>query len=136
MNILDELKANNYAIIASNGYHSIDSGIKPVINKLNEKIDFFKDLTVADKIIGKASAMLLSLSKVKEVYCITLSVAGKETLEKYGISYHYDELVPYIINRKGDGMCPMEETVKDIDDLLEAYHALNNKIEELRNTQK
>ena len=126
--LIEELKNNNYAIVASNGYYSFDNGIKPVINKLNENIDYFKDLVVADKIIGKASAMLLTLSHVKEIYCVILSSAGKQILDKYEITYHYEQLVPYIINRKGDDMCPMEKTVKDIDDLNEAYVALNNKL--------
>lgn len=133
MNLLEELKANNYAIIASNGYTSFDSGIKPVISKLNEDINYFKGLIVADKIIGKASAMLLTLSGIKEIYCIVLSKAGKDILDKYNIEYHYETLTDYIINRKGDDMCPMEKTVKDIDDLNKAYNALNNKIKELQN---
>lgn len=131
MNLLDELKANNYAIITSNGYYSYDTGIKPVISRINEDINYFKGLSVADKIIGKASAMLLVLSGVKEVNCVVLSTAGKGILDKYGIAYHYDELVPYIINRKGDDMCPMEKTVKDINDLNEALKALNDKLSSL-----
>ena len=38
MNLLEELKANNYAIIASNGYYSYEDGIKPLIGKINENI--------------------------------------------------------------------------------------------------
>lgn len=132
MSLLDDLKINNYAIIASNGYCSFDTGIKPVINKMNENISYFEGLIVADKIIGKASAMLLVLSGVKEVYCIVLSKAGKEILDKYKIPYHYENLTEYIINRKGDDMCPMEKTVKDIDDLNEAYIALSNKLSSLK----
>lgn len=132
MNLLDELKANNYAIIASNGYYSCDSGIKPVIDKLNENIEYFKDLIVADKIIGKASAMLLTLSKVKEVYCLVLSISGKEILDANNIVCHYEQLVPNIINRKGDDICPMEKTVKDINDLNDAYIALNRKLSSLK----
>lgn len=128
MKLLKELKDNNYAIIASNGYYSYDTGIKPVIDRLNENIDYFKDLIVADKIIGKASAMLLCLSKVKEVYCIVLSVQGKAILEKYQIPYHYETLTDAIINRKGDDICPMEKTVSNIDDLLQAYNALKDKL--------
>lgn len=128
MNLIDELKANNYALIASNGYHSIESGIKPIINKLNDDICYFKGLTVADKIVGKASAMLLVLSGVKEVNAVVLSKAGKSILDKHNIEYTYEELSEYIINRKGDGMCPMEETVKDIDDLDLAYIKLNERI--------
>ena len=132
MSLLEQLKRNNYAIIASNGYYSYDTGIKPVINRINEDINYFKGLIVADKIIGKASAMLLVLSQVKEIYCVVLSESGKELLDKYGVAYHYENLVPYIINRLGDDMCPMEKTVKDIDDLNEALLALNNKLSTLK----
>lgn len=132
MSLLEQLKRNNYAIIASNGYYSYDTGIKPVINRINEDINYFKGLIVADKIIGKASAMLLVLSQVKEIYCVVLSESGKELLDKYGVEYHYENLVPYIINRLGDDMCPMEKTVKDIDDLNEALLALNNTLSTIK----
>lgn len=128
MSLKETLKENDYSIIASNGYHSFDSGIKPVIVPMCEDISFFKGLSVADKLIGKASAMLLCLSGVKEVYTPVLSKSGKEIFEKYGVSYEYDELAEYIINRKGDGMCPMELTVKDIDDPKEAFEALKRKL--------
>ncbi|MBQ3295861.1 MAG: DUF1893 domain-containing protein [Erysipelotrichaceae bacterium] len=128
MNLKEILEDKNCSIVASNGYISFDPGIRPVIDRLNEDLYYFKDLSVADKIIGKASAMLLSLSGVKEAYAAVLSKAGQEIFEKYGVTYQYGKLVDYIINRNGDGMCPMEMTVKDIDDLKEAYEALNRKI--------
>lgn len=128
MILKDILHEKNCSIVASNGYVSFDNGIKPVISKLNEDLHFFNGLSVADKIVGKASAMLLTLSGVNEVYAEILSVSGKEIFEKYGIKYEYGQLVDYIVNRKGDGMCPMEETVKDLNDLHEAYEALNRKI--------
>ena len=132
MDLKQKLIEGDYSICASNGYTSYDKGIKPVIIPMNEDLYFFKDLIVADKLIGKASAMLLTLSGVKEVHTFTLSKAGKEIFDKYGITYSYDKLVEYIINREGTGMCPMEMTVKDIDDLKEAFAALNRKLEELR----
>ena len=127
MNLLEELKANNYAIMASNGYFSYENGIKPVISKINEDKEYFKDLIVADKIIGKASAMLLVMSGVKEVSCVVLSKAGQKILEEYNIPYYYEVLTESIINRKGDDICPMEKTVKEIDDLNDAYIALKEK---------
>ena len=128
MNLKDILIEKNCSIVASNGYVSFDAGIRPVIDRLNEDIYYFRNLSVADKIIGKASAMLLCLSGAKEVYAAVLSKSGKEIFDRYSVAYEYGELVDYIINRKGDGMCPMEMTVKDIDDLKEAYEALNRKI--------
>lgn len=133
MELKDILISNDYSIYASNGYYSKDNGIKPVLFRLNENKSFFKGLEVVDKIIGKASAMLLVLSGVKKVHALVLSATGKDIFEKYNIEYSYDELVPYIINRSGDGMCPMEITVKDIDNLQEAFVALNNKVKELSN---
>ena len=127
MGLRETLLENNYSIVASNGYFSCESGIRPVIDRINEKKDYFKDLEVADKIIGKAGAMLLTLSGVKKVHALVLSQAGKDIFEKYGVAYGYDELTDYIVNRKGDGMCPMEMTVRDIDDLEEAYEALRKK---------
>ena len=128
MNLKDILIEKNCSIVASNGYVSFDAGIRPVIDRLNEDIYYFRNLSVADKIIGKAGAMLLCLSGAKEVYAAVLSKSGKDIFDRYDVAYEYGELVDYIINRKGDGMCPMEMTVKDIDDLKEAYEALNRKI--------
>ncbi|MBR0137904.1 MAG: DUF1893 domain-containing protein [Erysipelotrichaceae bacterium] len=128
MNLKEILKKNNHSIVASNGYISDENGIRPVIVPMCEDIAFFKDLEVADRIIGKASAMLLCLSGVKEVYTPVLSKAGKEIFDRYGVKADYDTLAEYIVNRKGDGMCPMEMTVKDIDDLNEAFSALKKKL--------
>ena len=131
MELKQLLLENSYSLVASNGYCSKENGIKPVLFKLNENKAYFKDLDVADKIVGKASAMLLTLSGVRSVYAMTLSKAGQEIFEKYDIPYRYDVLTDYIVNRSGDGMCPMEMTVKDIDDLEEAYIALKNKVQEM-----
>lgn len=135
MNLIEKLKQNNYSLVASNGYYSCDSGIKPIINKMNEDIHYFKDLEIADKIVGKASSMLLILSGIKKINALVLSKQAKNILDKYNIEYTYEQLVEYIINRKKDGMCPMEETVKDIDDLNEAFIALNKKIITMTNSK-
>ena len=128
MSLKECLIENNYSIVCTNGYTSSDSGIRPVILPMCEKIDFFKDEEVADKLIGKASAMLLVLSGVKKVYTPLISKAGMETFDRFHIPYEYDETVDFISNMKGDGMCPMEMTVQDIDDPKEAFEALKKKL--------
>ena len=128
MDLLKELLENNYSLVCSNGYKSLDSGIKPIITKLNEDLWYFKGEEVADKIIGKAAAMLFVLSGVKKVNAVVMSKGGQAILEKYHIEYSYQTLCDSIINRKGDDICPMEKTVKDIDDLNEAYLALKEKV--------
>ncbi len=131
MELLEELKKNGYSILTSDGYFSYDSGIKPVLFRVNDDRYFFRGKIVADKIIGKASAMLMCLSGVKEVYTVVLSKSGQKIFEDNGVPYHYEQLVEYIVNRKGDGLCPMEMTVKDVDDYELAYELLKKKVEEL-----
>ena len=103
------------------------SGIKPLINFLNEGKDL-SGYSLADKIVGKAQAMLAVKAGIVEIYTKVLSEAGKEILDKYNIPYTYDVLTEQIINRKGTDICPMEKVVQNIDDIEEAYIALKEKI--------
>lgn len=112
-------------------YTSLLHGIGPIINPMKEDLNYFQDAIVVDKVIGKATAMLLILSKVEYIYAYVLSEKAKEILDYYQIDYDYETLVPYIINRTKDGMCPMEKTVYDLTDLNEAYQALLMKQQEL-----
>lgn len=105
-------------------------GIKPVLNFIDEG-NILNGASVADRIIGKASAMLLVKAGIKELYAEVLSESGEAILKKYNIPYSYGSKVEYIVNRTNTGMCPMEMTVKDIDDLNEAEVALRNKVREL-----
>ena len=103
------------------------SGVKPLIGFLSDGVDL-NGFSLADKIVGKAQAMLACKAGIVEVYAKIMSKAGEEILKKNNIPYSYDTLVDEIINRKGDDICPMEKTVKDINDLDEAYKALKEKV--------
>ena len=50
---------------------------------------------------------------------------------KNEIPFSYEKEVEYIINRTKTGMCPMEQTVLQIEDAEEAYEALKIKLAEL-----
>ena len=110
-------------------FTSADSGIKPLLLWLKEDIDYFKDKVVADKVIGKAAAMLLIKGKVKELYATIISEHACSVLESNNIPYSFDKKVPYIINRTKTGMCPMESAVLDTDDIDNAYDILKAKIQ-------
>lgn len=112
---------------------SSDRGIAYII-KLYEE-GKLKDAYVADKIIGKAAAMIFTLGGVSALYGETTSQSALKWLNDKNISISYTNSPEYIINRKGDGMCPMEETVADIYDEKESYVALKNKIKQLQNKQ-
>lgn len=46
--------------------------------------------------------------KAAEVYAATLSEGGKAVFDAAGVKYAYGVLTKEIINRRGDGPCPME----------------------------
>ncbi len=95
-----------------------------------------KDSYVADTIIGKAASMIFSLAGVKGCYGMTLSELGAKWLEENNIPYSYKEKTDVIINRKGDGICPMEETVLNVSDHCEGIELLKNKVKLLREASR
>ncbi len=130
---MDKSILTGHSLVLTNGDNIIindKKGIAPMLEVIASGADVC-GYQAADIIVGKAAAMLFALAGIKEVYAEVLSEKGAETLEKYGIPFEYGQLVPYIINRTKDGMCPMEMTVADIDDLEEAHEALLKKFEQL-----
>ena len=87
---------------------------------------------VVDKIVGKAAAMLMTLGGVSGCYALTVSCAALDWFVGHGIPVEYEVCAEYIVNRTGDGMCPMEQTVKELTDATEALAALKQKIADLR----
>ena len=50
--------------------------------------------------------------------------AADEVFARFGIAHSYKTLVDFIVNRRGDGVCPMENAVKDITQPAQAVPAL------------
>ena len=104
-------------MLYSNGteYHSALRGVKPLIDFLESGRDF-KGFCAADKVVGAGAAHLYVLLHVKAVWARLMSKDAVDILQTNGIDAFYDEMVPYIINRSGDGACPIETAVKGIAD--------------------
>ena len=114
------------AVRESTVYYGVKCGIAPLIDFINEKN--LEGFAIADKIAGKAAALLYAKMGLSAVYAEVLSVSGEEILKKYNIYYEYKTLTKNIINRRGDGLCPMEQAVENIADPDEAYKVLSAKI--------
>ena len=109
---------------------STQRGVKPLLNWL-EAPELDKGFCAADKVVGKATAYLYSLLGAKAVYANIMSRAALEVLKKEGIAAAYGQLVPYIVNRKGDGMCPMEAATLAVHTPEEALAAVKKALAEL-----
>ena len=110
---------------------STQTGIRPLLEWIDEKQDT-RDGAAADKIVGKAAALLYVFMGVRAVYAEVLSAGGLRTLQAHGIRAEYGTLTDYIVNRAGTGMCPMEETVQTVSDPAEALAALRATAARLR----
>ena len=82
---------------------------------------FMQGAYVADKVIGKGAAALLALGGVAYVHADVASVAALDLLRQAGIEAECDRQVPYIVNRQGDGRCPLETACHDAATPEEAY---------------
>lgn len=126
---------DNGATFAACGYGKTDiveysAGIAPLIRLWNE--DGLSGYCAADKIVGRAAALLYAGMRVSCVYASVLSRGALDVFNAHGISVLYGELAENIINRKGDGICPMEQAVCGIDEPQAAFAAVCAKLERLK----
>ena len=104
-------------------------GISPMMDFIEEDRDV-AGYSVADKIVGKAAAFLFVLAGITEVYAEVVSSEGKRVLDEHGIPCSFSVMTENIVNRKGDGMCPMESAVKEENDPKKAYALSKAKLSE------
>ncbi|MCF0142815.1 MAG: DUF1893 domain-containing protein, partial [Parasporobacterium sp.] len=113
-------------------YTSELKGIAPIMIKLKDDRRFFEGAVVADRYIGKAAAMLLIDSGAKAIFGQVVSEHAVCILEASGIIWEAETTVPYIINRKKDGMCPMEKAVLNETDVSNAFEILKKRQNEMK----
>lgn len=89
-----------------------------------------KSSSIADRIVGKAAAVIYSVNRVKAAYACLLSKHGLEVLEKNGVEVHYERLAQHIEGRDG-GICPFERLILEIGEERTAYRLLLEKLREI-----
>lgn len=132
----ERLADGEYTCVLCRGEEIITSqarGVKPLVSWYVSGKSF-SGFCAADKVVGKATAFLYTLLGVKAVYAAVISQSALAVLAAGGIEAQYGELVPNIINRRGDGICPFEEAVLHICDAPAAYRAIRSKMQELNIT--
>lgn len=133
-NAKNMLCAGEYTCVAcreAEVYTATDRGVKPLLNWLDDGLDL-TGFSAADRVVGRATAFLYCLLGVKEVYARVMSRPAAQVLDAQGIDASADSYVDGIINRRGDGLCPFEAAVLDIEDPQEALTAIRRKMAEMK----
>jgi len=110
----------NAEVIFETAAHGI-SGLLEAIEKFYDELE---GASVADKVAGKAIALLCVYARVKAVYAVTLSERAKVVFEKYAVYHEWSNLVKSILDVDKVKICPFEELAKEIFNPREAYEKL------------
>lgn len=131
--LISLVEAGGYTLALSDGTETLtDSrrGIRPLMD-LYDSGKSVRGWQAADKIVGRAAAILYSRLGVAGVYASVISKDALSVLRGCGIAVEYGVLTERIINRSGTGICPMEETISGISDFDECIYKLRIKLDEI-----
>jgi len=112
-------KGNNTFVMANNGSVtavSEEKGLRPILDIYRKDPYLFNGSSVADKVIGKAAALLLAGGKIKQLYAEVISRSASDYLSDTGVPFSCGTISENIMNRDGSDLCPMEKLCADVDD--------------------
>lgn len=115
-------------VITSGGLEHVsrERGVVPLLDIVEKAGEGLRDAVLADKVVGRAAAMLVAGAGFSRVYARVLSMPAREFLEIAAIPTIWENLVTGIHNRSGDGCCPMEALTLGVTDPQEALEKLRN----------
>jgi len=105
------------------------SGFLGAIEKLGAVLE---GAAVADRVAGKAIALLCVCAKISNVYAEVLSEKAKAVFEENGIRHEWKELVKHVLDLNKSGVCPFEKAAAEISDPKDAYKAFKALQESLQ----
>jgi hypothetical protein len=113
--------------IVKNGeiiFETASNGISGFLEAIEKFGDMLEGVSIADRVAGKAIALLCAYAKVKAVYALILSKGAKSVFEKQAVYHEWKELVENILDVKKAGICPFEKLAKEISNPKNAYGRL------------
>ncbi len=98
-------------------------GLLQAIEKLGKQLT---GSSVADNVVGRATALLCAYFKASSVFAVTISEEGEKMLKENEIFYQFENRVPNILNYERTDVCPFEKHVMGLIKPEEAYEKLKS----------
>ena len=105
------------------------SGFMQAIEQFGDKLE---GASIADRVAGKAVALLCAYSKVKAVYATVLSRKAHSVFRRNGIRVQWKELVDNVLDADKTGVCPFEKAAENISKADEAYILFKSLLDNMK----
>jgi hypothetical protein len=121
----------NGVLLYSTKSHRI-SGFLEAIDRCGENLC---GASVADRVVGKAVALLCAYARVKVVYAVVLSRKALSVLKQSKVCVFWNELVENVLDEKKTGVCPLEKAAAQISSPDVAFKILRGLRETLKSAK-
>ena len=133
--LIDRLHAEGCSCVIYNNDHTHlfhKRGVQDLHQLLRTSPDTLRGAMIADKVVGKGAAVLMTAGGVRWVYADVISQSALEFLLTHNIEAEYGRVVPNIINRAGTDICPVEKLCMQCDNIEDALTLIDEFIEKMR----
>lgn len=113
-------------------FSSSDKGIMPLYTAIKEQKNELVGSSVADRVTGKAAAMLCVYAGIKQLKTKLISDNAVNVLKETNILFEYGERAPYIKNRDKTGMCPVETLSLKTENIDELFLGIENFLDSIK----
>jgi hypothetical protein len=120
--------AKNGQVIFQTDSHRI-SGFIHAIDTLGTQLN---GASVADRVAGKALALLCVYARVNEVYADVLSKKAQALFEENNVACHWKQLVDNVLDLTRTNMCPFEKAAEGINDPKDSYSKFKALLEKMK----
>lgn len=109
--LVERLHSENASLVVGNGSRTgsfFGRGVTDLYRLLYNDPQLLAGASVADKVVGKGAAALMILGAVSRVHADVISRKALNLFRSSDVDVSFSTEVENIINRKGDGICPVE----------------------------
>lgn len=106
-------------VAAKNGkvlFRSKSHGVNDLLTMIDDLGRITEGASLADSVVGRAAALLCVYCGIVAVYGAKMSEGAESILRARGVRCEFGTLVPKILNRAKDDICPFDRAVLGIDD--------------------
>lgn len=104
------------------------SGFIHAIDTLGKELN---GASVADRVAGKALALLCIYAEIREVYAEVLSKQAQTLFQENNVSCHWSQLVDNVLDVNKADVCPFEKAASEVSNPKDSYFAFKALLEKM-----